>query len=136
MYDRLAALIKAAKTRGIWTREFGNDQCYPVEVVDAELLRFQKENYKTMVETHALPQLGIGHSTFSGVKDDCVHHLIKQKKDLSGPREPLLISLRQVLRRMLFKGSQIWVCLIWTDKKQGFDIFFDGLCPITFSCIQ
>jgi hypothetical protein len=59
VYDWLAELIKAAKTQGIWTCEFGNGQCYPVEVVDAESLRLQKENYKTMVETHALPQLGI-----------------------------------------------------------------------------
>ena len=70
VYDRLAALIKAAKTRGLWTREFGNGQCYPVEVVDSESSVLQKENYKTMVETHASAQLGLGHSTFSGIKDD------------------------------------------------------------------
>lgn len=76
VYDRLAALIKAAKTRGMWTREFGNGQCYPVEVVDSESSVLQKENYKTMVETHASAQLGLGHSTFSGIKDDRVESVI------------------------------------------------------------
>ncbi len=135
VYDRLASLIKAAKTRGIWTRELGNGQCYPVEVVDADSSTLQKENYKTMVETHASAQLGLGSSTFSGIKDNRIERLISRLPDLSGPREPAMISLRHVLRRMCFKNAPIWVCLIRTDKKQGWDICYDGLCPITSSYV-
>jgi len=107
-----------------------------VEVVDSESSVLQKENYKNMVETHASAQMGLGHSTFSGIKDDRVESVILRKPDLSGPHDPMTISLRHVLRRMTFKCSPLWVCLVRIDKKQGFDIFFDGLCPITASYVQ
>lgn len=134
-YDRLAALIKAAKTRGVWTSEFGNGQCFPVEVPDNDSSKLVKDNYKLMVETHASAQLGMGHDTFSGVKDDRVEREIQRLPDAKGPRSPITITLRHVLRRMQFKGYPLWVCLIRTDKKQGFDIFYDGQCPITTSYV-
>lgn len=136
VYDRLAAVIKEAKTRGVWTNKFGNGQCYPVEVVTPDSSKIQKENYKTMVELHGAAQLGLGSITFSGVKDGRVERLIQRMPDLSGPREPVSISLRHILRKMHFKGSPLWVCLIRTDKKQGWDIYYDGLCPITISYVN
>ena len=136
VYDRLAALIKEAKTRGIWTHEFGNGQCYPVEVVTSDSSKIQKENYKTMVELHGAAQLGLGNITFSGVKDDRVERIIQRLPDISGPRAPVSISLRHILRQMRFNGSPLWVCLIRTDKKQGWDIYYNGLCPITISYVD
>ena len=135
-YDRLAALIKAAKRRGIWTAEFGNGQCFPVEVPEPDANKLTKENYKVMVETHSSAQLGMGYGTFSGVKDDRVEMTISRLPDANGPRSPAKITLRHVLRRMQFKGYPLWICLVRTDKKQGFDIFYDGQCPITTSYVH
>ena len=135
-YDRLAALIKAGKKRGIWTSEFGHGQCYPVEVPVSDSSKIVKDNYKVMVETHASAQLGMAFETFSGVKDDRVEMNIERLPDLKGPRLPAKISLRHVLSRMQFKGYPVWVCLVRTDKKQGYDIFFDGQCPITTSYVN
>lgn len=135
-YDRLAALVKAAKRKGIWTAEFGNGQCFPVEVPEADSAKLAKDNYKIMVETHSSSQLGAGHATFSGIKDDRVEMMIERGPDLKGSRPPVQITLRNVLRRMQFKGYPLWVCLIRTDKKQGFDIVYDGQCPITTSYVS
>lgn len=135
-YDRLAALIKAAKRRGFWTAEFGNGQCFPVEVPESDANKLTKDNYKVMVETHSSSQLGMGYGTFSGIKDDRVEMTIARLPDANGPRTPVKITLRHVLRRMRFKGYPLWICLVRTDKKQGFDIFYDGQCPITTSYVH
>ena len=135
-YDRLAALIKAAKRRGSWTAEFGNGQCFPVEVPEADANKLTKDNYKVMVETHSSSQLGMGYGTFSGIKDDRVEMTIARLPDTNGPRSPVKITLRHVLRCMQFKGYPLWICLVRTDKKQGFDIFYDGQCPITTSYVH
>lgn len=135
-YDRLAALIKAAKRRGLWTAEFGNGQCFPVEVPEPDANKLTKDNYKVMIETHCSAQIGMGYGTFSGVKDDRVEMTIARLPDEKGPRAPVTITLRHVLRRMQFKGYPLWICLVRTDKKQGFDIFYDGQCPITTSYVH
>ena len=135
-YDRLAALIKAGKRRGYWTAEFGNGQCFPVEVPESDANKMAKDNYKVMVETHHSSQLGMGYGTFSGIKDDRVEMMISRLPDDRGPRTPVTITLRHVLRRMQFKGYPLWICLVRTDKKQGFDIFYDGQCPITTSYVH
>ena len=135
-YDRLAALIKAGKSRGYWTSEFGNGQCFPVEIPEPDANKLSKDNYKVMVETHSSSQLGMGYGTFSGIKDDRVEMTIARLNDTKGPRPPVKITLRHILRRMQFKGYPLWICLVRTDKKQGFDIFYDGQCPITTSYVH
>ena len=135
-YDRLAALIKAGKRRGYWTAEFGNGQCFPVEVPESDTNKMTKDNYKVMVETHSSSQLGMGYGTFSGVKDDRVEMMIAHLPDEKGPRTPVKLTLRHILRRMQFKGYPLWICLVRTDKKQGFDIIYDGQCLITTSYVH
>jgi hypothetical protein len=37
---------------------------------------------------------------------------------------------------MRFLDKPLWLCLVRTDKCQGFDVFFDGTCPITTSYVR
>ena len=89
-----------------------------------------------MVETHASAQLGLAHETFSGVKDDQVEMSLRRLPDAEGPRDPSVLTLRHILRKMRFMDKPLWLCLIRTDKRQGFDVFFDGTCPVTVSYVH
>ena len=135
-YQRLASLICAAKGKGVWTSEFGQGACYPVEVVTPDSTKVKKDHYRDMVETHASAQLGMAHETLSGVKDDRVEMSIRRLPDARGNREPMSISLWYVLRKMRFMDQPWWLCLVRTDKRQGFDVYFNGLCPITTNYVH
>jgi hypothetical protein len=135
-YQRLASLIRAAKQEGVWTSEFGQGSCYPVEVVTGDSSKVEKEHYRDMVETHMSAQLGLAHETFSGIKNDRVEMEFRRLPDAKGPRKPVTYSFRQILKNMRFLDKPLWLCLIRTDKRQGFDVFFDGNCPITLSYVQ
>jgi hypothetical protein len=37
---------------------------------------------------------------------------------------------------MKFMDKPLWLCLICTDKRQGFHVFFDGTCPVTVSYVH
>jgi hypothetical protein len=78
----------------------------------------------------------MAHETFSGIKDDRYEMSLRRLPDAKGPRGPMTISLQYILRKMRFMERPLWLCLIRMDKRQGFNVYFNGLCPITTQYVQ
>ena len=126
---------RPAKREDFGRRSLGKGHAIQSNVT-ADSTASEKAHYRDMVETHASAQLGMSHDTFSGVKDDRFEMALARLPDAKGPRAPSKLSLRTILRKMRFMDKPLFLCLIRTDKKQGFDVFYDGNCPIVCSYVH